>query len=62
MYLDIIYTTKEWILTHSSHVTKLFYNESNKKVEIMLMCKTCDCAKKIDEVMKTETNGEQYAC
>ena len=61
MYLDIIHTTKEWILTHSSHVTKLFYNECNKKVEIMLMCKTCDCAKKIDELVYKTTDGE-YVC
>ena len=62
MYLDIIHTTKEWILLHNNHLTKQFYNENNRCIEIMLRCLNCNSVKKIDEVVKnTKLTGEQYA-
>lgn len=63
MFLDIVHTTKEWILLHNTHLIKQFYNENNKSIEILLRCLSCNSVKKIDEVLKSSklTGEEQYA-
>ena len=62
MNVDIIHTTREWILLHNNHPTKQFCNENNRCIEILLRCLSCNSVKKIDEVIKRTTLNGEHVC